>query len=57
MQEGGKLGLSDGFILHDEIIGARPSQTVKSDKGKSFRIEFPDLDTYVASMPRKVTPV
>jgi hypothetical protein len=57
LQEGEKLGLRDGYILHDEIIGARPGQTVKSNRGKPYRVEIPDLDTYIASMPRKVTPV
>jgi hypothetical protein len=57
LQQGGKLDLPDGFISHDEIIGARPSQTFKTNKGKPYRITLPDLDTYISSMPRKVTPV
>lgn len=57
LQQGGKLDLPDGFILHDEIIGARPNETFKTNKGKPYRITFPNLDTYISSMPRKVTPV
>jgi hypothetical protein len=57
LQQGGKLDLPDGFISHDEIIGARPSQIFKTNKGKPYRISFPNLDMYISSMPRKVTPV
>jgi tRNA A58 N-methylase Trm61 len=57
LQKGGELGVRDGFISHDDIIGATPSQTLKSNRGKPYRVTFPDLDTYISSMPRKVTPV
>ncbi|ERF68748.1 hypothetical protein EPUS_07235 [Endocarpon pusillum Z07020] len=57
LQEGEKLDFSNGFILHDDIIGARPGQTFKTNKGYQYRIEYPDLDTYISKVRRKVTPV
>lgn len=57
LEKGGEFGVRDGFILHNEIIGATPSQRFVSNKGKTYQISLPDLDTYISSMPRKVTPV
>nr|KMM65947.1 tRNA (adenine-N(1)-)-methyltransferase [Coccidioides posadasii RMSCC 3488] len=52
-----QTGVSRGVIQHNDIIGRRPRDLVKAQKGPSYRITFPTLDEYATLSPRLVTPV
>lgn len=45
------------FFRHDEIIGKRIRDTVKTRKGVQYRILEPTLNEYTDNSPRLVTPV
>lgn len=52
-----RIGTHKGTISHDDIIGKRPRDVIKTSSGAEFRIHAVSLDEYVRLTKRLVTPV
>jgi len=57
LQIGKRTESHRGAFCHDDIIGKRARDVVKSSAGRDARIHAPTLAEYVTLTPRLVTPV
>ncbi|OJD15654.1 hypothetical protein AJ78_04115 [Emergomyces pasteurianus Ep9510] len=49
--------LPRGYIEHIEIIGKKPRDPIKANKGALYRATHPTFEDYIVRTPRLVTPV
>ncbi|KAI9932877.1 hypothetical protein ASPWEDRAFT_33865 [Aspergillus wentii DTO 134E9] len=57
LKRGQKTDVRRGMLEHDNVIGRRVRDVVKSHKGSDHRLSLPSLDEYVVLTPRLVTPI
>ncbi|KAF1815387.1 hypothetical protein P152DRAFT_183853 [Eremomyces bilateralis CBS 781.70] len=46
-----------GQLRHEDVIGKRPRDVVRSSREEAYRVYAPTLDEYVRLTPREVTPI